>query len=156
MRSDIQASLDAIKAPALAIITKVDNIPAAVEAGEQAAYDEGFEAGKVVGKVEGIEEGRGSIVLPEPGNPDAQYTQDQMSTAVSEREAQVRAELTLVVDEKQAAIDSLNAQITDLNTKLMAAGPDAVAAFKAELKAKYEAQQVAETEGETGFKSFLD
>jgi hypothetical protein len=152
VRSDIQASLDAIKAPAQAIITKVDNIPAAVEAGEQAAYDEGFQAGKVAG----VEEGRNSIQLPDETNTANIYTQEQMNTAVSERETQVRTEMQLSVDEKQAAIDSLNAQITDLNTKLMAAGPDAVAAFKAELKAKYEEQQVAETEGETGFKSLFE
>lgn len=115
MRSDIQASLDAIKAPAQAIITKVDNIVPAVEAGEQQAYDEGKAAGDAEGyargKVDGIEEGRASIVLPEPTNPDAQYTQAQMDEAVSTRETQVRAEM-------QISIDSLNAQVTEKDSKI--------------------------------------
>lgn len=148
MRSDIQASLDAIKAPALAIVTKVDNIPAAVEAGELAAYNEGVEAGKAM------------IQLPEPTNPDNIYTQQQMNDAVNAGKDEVRsaevAPLQLQLTEKQSAIDSLNAQITDLNTKLMAAGPDAVTAFKAELKAKYAEQQVAESTSETGFASLLE
>lgn len=145
MRSDITASLDAIRTPAQATIDAANAIPAAVEAGEQAAYNEGYEAGKA------------AIELPAKDNPDAQYTQEQLASAVETGKQEVRDM------EMKPAVDTLNAQISELGTKvgnleneLAQAGPNAVAAFKAELKAKYAEQQVAETQGETGFQALLD
>lgn len=47
----------------------------------------------------GIEEGREQIELPEPSNPDAQYTQQQMNDAVS----------TAVQNEKDASAAAISA-----------------------------------------------
>lgn len=143
MKSDIQAKLDAIKAPFSEQLAKIEEIPLAVEAGEKAAWDEGF--------VKGQE----SMVLPDPTDPTAQYTQADMDALA----AQVRLEKD---NEYKDKMDNLNAQISDLSTKvgnlenqLAQAGEVAVGAFKADLAAKYEALQVAETEAETGFGDLL-
>lgn len=145
MKSDIQSTLESIKAPFAELVQKVDSIPAAVEAGEQAAYDQGYQDGKA------------SVVLPVEGTGDKLFTQEDMNKLAETAKQEVRdLEMT-------PAIESLNAQITELSTRvgnleneLAQAGPNAVANFKAELKAKYAEQQVAETQGETGFQALLD
>lgn len=68
---------------------------AAVAADAVSQYDVDVAAAKA----EGIEEGRGQIQLPEPTNPDAQYTQAQMNEAVS----------TAVENERNASAASIAA-----------------------------------------------
>lgn len=69
------------------------------------------------------------------------------------------AEVQVFLKEKQDEIDALKAQMKlaedELPGKLEVAKVEAVAAFKLELKAKYEEQQVAETAGETDFLGLL-
>lgn len=160
MNADIQAKLDAIKAPFQSVIDATDAVPALVDAAEKAKYDEGYN----VGRADGIEEGKAMIQLPSPTlpdgtpNPDLIYTQQQLNDAVTAGKEQQKAE-------DQVAIDALNAQITEKDGKIAnlenqvaqfeTLKAEAIAAFKAELLAEYEAQQVAEAQGETGFGSLL-
>jgi hypothetical protein len=160
MNADIQSKLDAIKAPFQSVIEATDALPALVDAAEQAKFDEGYLKGLAEGEVTGIEKGKGMIQLPDATDPTVQYTQAQLNEAVTAGKEQQKLE-------DQVQIDALNAQITEKDTKISnlenqvaqfnaeQIKADAVAAFKAELKAKYEEQQVAETAGETGFLGFL-
>jgi molybdopterin converting factor small subunit len=52
-------------------------------------------------------------------------------------------------------IASLKEKVSELEVKLEAAPKEAVAAFKAEMLAKYEAQQASESDSEMALKDFL-
>lgn len=68
---------------------------------------------------------------------------------------QVDALVAAAVAEKDKEIEQLKAEKADLEANADAKVSEAVAAFKADLLAKYEEQQVAETQAETGFKDLL-
>lgn len=70
-------------------------------------------------------------------------------------DAELNAELQPLRDQIQALTDSAALAAEALPGQLQAASEQAVASFKAELKAAYEAQQVAESQGETGFGNLL-
>ena len=96
----------------------------------------------------GYADGKDAVELPEPTNPDAQYTQAQMNDAVNTGKDEVRAEL-------QPQLDAIASELAEVKASIEPAKADAVATFKADLKAKYEEQQVAEQAGETGFGALL-
>ena len=126
MNADIQGKLDAIKAVFQPILDAADAVPALVDAQELVKYNEGVEAGKAM------------IVLPDPANPDAQYTQSQMDAAVSSgKEQQASEDQVQIADlggklasvqESAAALqincDALNAKYDDLVAKVKAANAD--------------------------------
>ena len=66
-------------------------------------------------------------------------------------EADLQAEIVPL----QAKIEELKLQLGELPAKVEVEVAAALAKFKAELAQAYEAQQVAESEGETGFKALL-
>jgi hypothetical protein len=102
---------------------------------------------------EGFQSGKDSIQLPDPSNPDVIYTQQQMNDAVTAGKEQQKLETELELGVK---ISELQAQVDAVPGLLESAKSESVAAFKAELKAKYEEQQVVESSSETGFKSLLE
>ena len=112
-----------------ALQTALADAEVAVAVEKQKSYDEGFAAGVA------------SVPVDDGATP---FSQADLDAAVS------------------AAVEPLNAQIADLSAQLQAAQnglpaqiADAVAALKMDLLAKYEAQQVAESHSETGFKDLL-
>ena len=87
------------------------------------------------------------------------YTQADMDAAKAESDAKLE-ELRVAVEAErvsfQEQINALSQQLSDLDASIPGKIADAVAEFKAVLKAEYANQQVAESEGETGFGSLLD
>ncbi len=81
------------------------------------------------------------IVELEAGvDPEKKFSQADLDAAVS-----------AAVSPLQQRIGELEVLVAGIDGKVA----EAVAAFKSELLAKYEEQQVAENEGETGFKNLL-
>lgn len=109
-------------------LDKIAAAKAALEAELKVAHDAGFDEGVLQNTVPG----------------DKIYTEADYQAAVVPLQAKI-AELELAV---KASDESLPGKI-----EVAVAG--ALAAFKVELAQAYDAQQVAESEGETGFKSLL-
>jgi hypothetical protein len=81
-----------------------------------------------------FKEGQASIILPEPGNPDAQYTQAQMDALA----VQVREEKDA---EYKVQIDALNAQIADAAANVDVKVTEAMASVKKDIANKIKAAQ---------------
>lgn len=113
MNAEIQSKIDAVKAPFQSMIDAADAIPALVDAAELVKFNEGVEVGK------------GMIVLPDPTNPDAQYTQSQMDEAVTSGKEQQKSE-------DQVLIDDLGVKLSGLQVS-----SDALALECEALKVKY-------------------
>jgi len=111
----------------------LDELKPIVEDEKKVEFDKGFD--------EGVKQNVA------PG--DKIYSQEEMNAELAPRDAKI-AELTAQVEADAAMIAALEAKLA-----LATDGAAAVAAFKAELLAKYEEQQVAETSGEVGFKELL-
>lgn len=105
--------------------TQLADAQAALDVASKQSYDNGFAAGVA------------SVA-------DKIYSQVEMDAAI---EAAV-APLKLEIEAMKLEIEALKLQVEEQ-------GKAAVAAFKAEMLAKYEEMQVVETEAETGFKEFL-
>lgn len=134
------------------------------------SYDVELAKAKEEGKLEGIEIGKDQIQLPDAGNPDAQYTQEQMNKAVNDGVANAVVPLQAHVEqlqkdaaEKQSELAAAKEESEKAKADLQAALRDeevikaeAIKAFKGDLKAQYEAQQVAEKDSETGFGKLLE
>lgn len=71
------------------------------------------------------------------------YSEQDLQNEIGPREAKI-SDLSAKVAELEAQVNSIPTQVSE-----------AVAAFKAELKAKYEEQQVVENTSETGFGALL-
>lgn len=129
MNADIQGKIDAIKAPFQSIMDAADAIPALVDAAEKVAHDAGFT------------EGQASIVLPDPSNPSAQYTQadmDSLAAKVRLENDQEVAGLNGQITDLQNQVNTLNGQVKDLSTSV-AAQTQALVNFKAQELAKLQA-----------------
>lgn len=70
-------------------------------------------------------------------------------------QAEVDAKLAEQASTYETQVAELQAQVDAIPEKITAAKAEAVTAKLAELKAAYQAQQVAESQGETGFGSLL-
>lgn len=104
----------------------VTDVGAELEAREEKGYEDGLaKAGQA-------------------GGTDKIYSDAEMNEFL----APLKEKIAALEAEKQAAADALPGL-------LEAAKVESVAAFKLELKAKYEEQQEAETTGETGFAALL-
>ncbi len=80
------------------------------------------------------------------------------SVPVSEKiytQAELDAAVQASVLPLQEQIVSLQAQVDGMQAQIDAKVAEAMALFKADLLAKYEAQQVVESDSETGFKDLL-
>lgn len=78
------------------------------------------------------------------GSSDKIYSEAEMNQIIADTKAPLEAQ----VQQIQAALDSVPASIEEAKVQ-------AKAEVKAELKAAYDAQQVAESQGETGFGDLL-
>ncbi len=139
----------------------------AKEAVEQ--YDVDVAAADKAGEVRGIEIGRGQIQLPDDQNPDAQYTQAQMNEAVNTAVENALKPLQAHVSQLESDLTSANEKASGFESDLAASKKeletaqadvekrvsDEREALKADLMSQYEAQQVAESERETGFRDLL-
>lgn len=124
---DIVKLLQDLAATIAALQTQLADAQAAAESIAKEAYDKGFA------------DGVASVPVS-----DKIYSQAELDAAVASATEPLHgqiAELQVKVSELEASIDQKVGE--------------AVAALKADLLAKYEEQQVAESEGETGFKSLL-
>lgn len=127
VQMDLVALLNSLVANIAALQAQLVDAQASADALAKAKYDEGFAAG-----------------VASVGGSDKIYSQAELDAKI--------AEAVLPLNEKVA---SLEAKIVEIEAGIEVKVKDAVAVFKAELLAKYEAQQVAESEGETGFKNLL-
>lgn len=102
MNADIQSKIDGAKAPFQTVIENLDAIPALVDAAELVKYNEG------------VEDGKAMIQLPDPTDPAAQYTQEQMDAAVTAGKEQQRSEDQVTIDAQGAELAALKQQLVDL------------------------------------------
>jgi flagellar biosynthesis/type III secretory pathway protein FliH len=131
------ASLDVTRAEYASknesLATLVSTIAEETAAANEAGFEEGL---KQAGQAGGV---------------DKLYSDAEMNQFLSEAKAPLEAQIASL----QASIEELNVQIAAQAEAAASQAAAAVEAFKAELKEKYIAQQVAETEGETGFAALL-
>lgn len=151
---DMTALYEEIKLKLQEIGLKVDEAQAGLEVEKQASYQKGYEDGKA------------SVVLPEPGTGEKLFTQEDMDRvaeiAKQEKLMEIQPQLDQLTSDLAAAkaeIDVLKAELEAIKADVqnqVALGVDAgIAAFKAAVKAKYEEMQVVESQAETGFADFL-
>lgn len=86
----------------------------------------------------------GVASVPPPVVSDKIFSQEELDAAVK-----------AAVEPLQARVVELEALVEEIKAGVQPKIDEALAAFKAELLAKYEAQQVVESETETGFKELL-
>ena len=124
---DLVQLLNSLVANIAALQAQLVDAQASADALAKQKYDEGFAAGV-------------ASVPVVPGG----FTQEQVDAAV-----------LAAVEPLQKKVSDLEAKVAELEASVQPKIDAAVAAYKADLLAKYEAQQVAESEGETGFKNLL-
>lgn len=127
--AQLNAALSETKAALEGLALQAADAQAQLEAVAQAKYDEGFAAGVA------------SVVVPAPTGD---KTQEDIDKAVLEATTPLLGE-----------IEALKSRVAELEVAMETKALEAVAAFKATLLAAYDAQQVAESEQETGFKNLL-
>ncbi len=108
----------------------VEGLEVAYDAELLVEYNKGFDAGV--------------LQSGQAGGADKIFSLDELNAELAPLQAQI-VSLEAGVASLQAIVNSVPQQIVE-----------AVAAYKAELKAAYEAQQVAESQGETGFGALLN
>ena len=121
------ALLNGLKETIDSLQAKLVDAQASLDEAVKKAYDEGFAAG----------------VASVPVN-DKVYSQAEVDAKI--------AEAVQALNEKVLMLEDQVKMLQEGQDKAVA---EALAAFKADLKAKYEEQQVAETASETGFAEFL-
>lgn len=122
---------DKLVADATVVLEGASVMKSEIEAYGKSQYDKGWDEAMV-------QAGSG-------GSTDKIYSEAEMNQIIAETKAPLEAKIA----EVQAQLDGVPAQIA-------AATEAAVNGFKAMLKSKYAEQQVAESQGETGFGSLLD
>lgn len=131
---DIFAAFEQLKAAIAELTLKLADTDAAIAEAKKAAYDEGFAAGVAS--------------VPTPGGEEKIYTQAELDQKVAEAIATSEAKVT----ELESKVAELEVKVGEIDVKVA----EAIAAFKAELKAKYAEQQAAESQSESGFGALLD
>ncbi len=133
---DIVKMLQDLAASIAALTSQLSDAQAAADAIAKTAYDKGF--------VDGV------ASVPPPVN-DKIYSQAELDAAV----ASAVAPLNETVAAMQVQLADLQAVVDGMAGKIDEAVTASLVAFKAQLTAAYEAQQVVESESETGFKDLL-
>lgn len=123
---DLVALLNSLVASIAALQAQLADAQKAADDLAKVKYDEGFAAGVA------------SVVVS-----DKIYSQAELDAKIAEAVAPLNAKIV-----------ELDVKVAELSAAVVAEAGKLVA-YKAELLAKYEAQQVAESEGETGFKNLL-
>lgn len=108
------------------LIALVASFPDQLVAEKKASYDEGFAAGAAAGGIDKI------------------YSQAELDAKVAEAVAAVQLQL-----------DAVKAELEQLKGEVDLKIASALSAFKADLLAKYQEQQVVESASETGFADLL-
>lgn len=119
---------------------KLAEAETALAEAKQASYDEGFAAGAASAQSDKI------------------YSQADLDAAVASAIAPLEAanaDLMVQLDGVKANVAALEAQLAELTSGLEAKVSEAVAAFKAELLAKYQEAQAQETEIEKTIEDLL-
>lgn len=138
---DLVALLNGLIANITALQLQLVDSQVAAQALADSKYAEGVSSRDL--EVEGL---KAKIAELEAAIPNGKsYSQEELDAAVA-----------AAVGPLSEQIASLQAQIDVVPSVIEMKVSEAVLAFKADLKAKYELQQVAETEGEVGFKAFLE
>lgn len=106
MTQDIQDKVNFIAGAFQPVIDAANAIPALVDERELVKYNEGFADGKA------------SIQLPDPTNPDAIYTQSQMDAAVTAGKEQQKSEDQIMIDGLGTEVAALKQSLTDSNGAL--------------------------------------
>lgn len=119
-----------------ALKTTIESLSAQL-ADTKAALDVQVEAAKAEGYAKGFEDGKASVV-------GGGFTQADIDAAVAAAIAPLTEKIS-VLEVQVVALQS------EMETKILAG----IEAFKAELLAQYESQQVVESTSETGFKALL-
>lgn len=132
------AKLDVVKADYAAKIATADQIVTESEAEKLAAYNKGWDE-------RGLNDGT---------QGDKTHTDEEVNEIMKPLQDQI-AQLTQAQETMRLDLQMAQDRVAGIPMELERAATDAVAAFKAELKQKYEEQQVAEAQGETGFGSLL-
>lgn len=127
---DLVALLNNLVANINELQAKLIDAQVSADALAKQKYDEGFAAGVA------------SVPTPQPS--DKLYSQEEMDAAIQSAVVPLNEKIA----ELQTQVDGMQAQID-------AKVSEAMSAFKAELLAKYEAQQVVESDSETGFRDLL-
>lgn len=133
---DILALFNAFKEQLAALQAALQDAQAASEQLAKEQYDKGF--------------ADGVASVPPPVN-DKLYSQEELDMAIQSAMAPLQEQVSTM----QGQIDNLSQRVIDLQNGMDAAKAEAISVFKAELLAKYQEQQVAETAGETGFEGLL-
>lgn len=137
---DIFAVFAQLKANIEALTAQLADTEAAVNEAKLAAYNEGFAAGQASVSTDKI------------------YSQEELDQKVLEAVDAAKAEMASSLEASQAKVAELELKVADLEA--VVAGMDAkiaeaIAAFKADLLAQFEAQQDQESAGESMFKDLL-
>jgi hypothetical protein len=91
---------------------------------------------------------------PGNGDPSKIYTEAELNAEIALVKEPLEAEIAVLRNKNVALKESVNAlqgQIDEINVNVDAKISEKIAEFKADLLKKYEEQQVAESQGETGF-----
>lgn len=143
-------------------VAKIQEVKTQLEGELAAAKAAGVTEGDAVGYERGYAEGKASVVLPSTGTGELLFTQEDMDrvsqTAKDEKTAELQPQIDDLKLQLAAAVEEtakIQLSLDEVKAAQAGAVDGALAAFKAELKAKYDEQQVAETAGETGFAGLL-
>lgn len=111
---------------AKAIVEKIESLGVEIEAEKQASYDEGFKAGLASNGIDKL------------------YSQAELDAKIQDAVLPLNEQVKVLAE----SVESLKLEVESGKV-------EAVASFKAELAAKYNDLQVAETVAETGFGELL-
>ena len=134
---DIIALLQGLASKIAELQVALQDAQAAGDSIAKEAYDKGF--------------ADGVASQPPPVDDVTPFSQADIDAAVLAAVEPLQSQVSAM----QSEMDALKLQVEELQLGIEAAKSEAVSSFKAELLAKYEEQQVAESQGETGFGDLL-
>lgn len=127
-------------------------------------FEDKLQEEKKISRDEGFDEG----VLQNAKAGDKQFSLEELNEEIKPRDAKIAEltskqepleakveELTKQNDQQTADLKAAQTQVEALDEKIKTGVEQGIAAYKTELRSKYEEQQVAEQQGETGFADLL-
>lgn len=160
----IMEQVDSLVADASKVLEGVNAMKSAIQAfgdeQKEAGRAEGYSTGYAQGKNDGYDQGVRDAQAGNGGDPLKIYTLDDLNNyaaeEVSKKEAADKAELEQVKSNLQAIIDAKQVIIDGIESQVMHAKEEALAAFKQELKTKFLETQQAENAAEESFSKMLE
>lgn len=138
---DLFALFAQLQATISALQSQLADTETAIAEAKKAAYDEGFAAG----------------VASVPAG-DKLYSQEELDAAIAQAKVELEAingDLMVQLDGVKAQVVALEATVADLTASIETKVSEAMAAFKADLLAKYQSAQAAEGEIEKTIEDLL-